>query len=143
MLTATNTVLRFGGGLCAAVLIAQSCNAEERAGVSMPSGLVVEPLETRLEPFGAPTHSVQTVRLRYVSDQLTEKAFDFAQIEGDFAYLCQTDGLVTRARSAPNAKQIIISIASEPLVFGEISPQIVQYFDAFDVKSDACVWAGL
>ncbi|MEM6407258.1 MAG: DUF6497 family protein [Pseudomonadota bacterium] len=109
---------------------------------TMPSGLIVEPLDIQLEPVGAPTLSVQTVRLRYVSDQLGDKAFSFERIEGDFAHLCETEGLMTRARSAPKARQIIISIASEPLVFGEISPEIIQYFDAFDVVSETCIWAG-
>lgn len=110
---------------------------------TLPSGLFVTQPDVRLEPTGAPTHAVRTVRLRYVSEQLGQKAFSFDQIEDDFAHLCETDGLMTRARSAPKAVQIIISISSAPLVFGEISPDIIQYFDAFDVVSGSCIWAGL
>ena len=131
------------GGIAAATLLSSMTAVDAGEGKLLPSGLVVAPPDVRLEPMGVPTHSVRTVRLRYVSEQLGEKAFSFDQIEGDFAHLCETDGLMTRARSAPKAEQIIISISSEPLVFGEISPEIIQYFDAFDVVSEACIWAGL
>ncbi len=111
--------------------------------VSLPSGLVVARQEIRLEPVGAPTHGVQTVRLRYVSEQLDGAAFGFEQIEGDFTHLCTSFGLRARQQSAPNAEQIIISIASQPTAFGETAPNVVQYFDAFKVEDGACIWEGL
>ena len=111
--------------------------------VSLPSGLVVAQQEMRLEPVGAPTHAVNTVRLRYVSAQLAAAEFGFEQIEGDFTHLCTSFGLKARELSAPNAEEIIISIASQPTAFGETAPNVVQYFDAFKVEGDACIWEGL
>ncbi|WP_298292814.1 DUF6497 family protein [uncultured Litoreibacter sp.] len=110
--------------------------------IALPSGLVVRLHETRLEPKGVPTHSVNTVRLRYVAPNLGD-TFSFEQIEGDFTHLCATFGLMTRAQSAPDAGQIIISIASQQTAFGESAPNVVQYFDAFSVQNDACIWEGL
>jgi hypothetical protein len=98
----------------------------------------------RLEPQGAVSHGVHTVRLRYVSDQLSDNAaFGFERIEQDFSHLCHQFGLMARTRSAPNAEQIIISMASAPTAFGETAPQVVQYFDSFRIESDRCIWDGL
>ena len=115
----------------------------EDGSIRLPSGLVVNRQEVRLEPVGAVTHGVTTVRLRYVSTQLEEKAFPFERIEGDFAKLCSSFGLKIRSQSAPQAEQVIISIASRPTAFGETAPNVVQYFDAFRVEQDTCVWDGL
>lgn len=127
----------------ATAAMAEPLTEAQDGSVLLPSGLVVSLQETRLEPVGAPTHVVRTVRLRYVSPQLEEDAFAFDRIEGDFAELCASFGLKTRARSAPQAEQVIISIASQPTAFGESAPKVVQYFDAFRVESDTCIWEGL
>lgn len=112
--------------------------------ITLPSGLVLRQHELRLEPQGAVSHGVQTVRLRYVSEQLSDSAvFGFEQIEQDFSHLCHQFGLMVRGRSAPNAEQIIISMASAPTAFGESVPEVVQYFDSFRVENDRCIWEGL
>lgn len=122
---------------------------EDKAEVSgetsaAPSGLAADLHEVRLEPVGVPTLSVTAVRLRYVLPAIGgASAVEFERIEPDFQYLCETDGLKHRAKSAPNAEQIVISIASAQTAFGEIAPDVVQYFDAFDVREDTCIWGGL
>ncbi len=116
----------------------------EDGSIALPSGLVVRQHELRLEPQGAVTHGVQTVRLRYVSEQLADAdAFGFERIEQDFLHLCHQFGLAVRGRSAPKAAQIVISMASAPTAFGESVPEVVQYFDGFLVENDRCIWEGL
>lgn len=111
--------------------------------ISLPSGLVVKELETLLEPVGVPTQSVKTIRLRYVAEMLEDsERWGFDTIEGDFAQLCHSFGLERRARSAPNATHVIVSIASEPTAFGDSVPQIVQYFDSYTIVDNACIWEG-
>lgn len=127
----------------ATAAIAEPLTEAQDGSVLLTSGLVVSLHETRLEPVGAPTHGVRTVRLRYVSSQLEETAFSFERIEGDFIELCASFGLKTRAQSAPKAEQVIISIASQPTAFGESAPKVAQYFDAFLVEGDTCIWGGL
>ncbi len=119
---------------------------DEVAGAAdaAPSGLVAELHDVRYEPDGAHIDVVQLVRLRYVLPQIAgEDAVAFEAIEPDFQYLCDTDGLNHLAKSAPNAEEIIISIASAPTVFGESAPEVVQYFDVFSVRENSCIWGGL
>lgn len=112
--------------------------------IALPSGLVVRLHETRLEPKGAQMNLVNTVRLRYVSEQLGDtEGFGFERVEGDFTHLCASFGLATRARSAPNADQIIISMASEETAFGESTPKVVQFIDSFSARDSTCIWEGL
>ena len=116
----------------------------EDGTITLPSGLVLRQHELRLEPQGAVSHGVHTVRLRYVSEQLGDSAaFGFERIEQDFSHLCHQFGLAVQGRSAPNAEQIIISMASAPTAFGETAPEVVQYFDSFRIEDDRCIWEGL
>lgn len=116
----------------------------EDGSIALPSGLVVREHEIRMEPVGAPAALVGTLRLRYVASQLGDaQGFGFDRIEGDFAHLCSSFGLKMRRISAPKLEQVIISIASEPVAFGESAPEIVQYFDSFRVDSGTCIWEGL
>ena len=121
------------------------CEDSAAGGVAAtaPSGLSHDLQEMVLEPQGAPMGSVRVVRLRYVAVEIAdESAMGFEKIEGDFKWLCQTDGIARRDKSAPNAEQIVISIASEPVAFGEIAPSVVQYFDAFRIENGDCIWDG-
>lgn len=116
----------------------------EDGSIALPYGLVLRQHKLRLKPQGAVTHGVQTMRLRYVSGQLSDdQAFGFDRIEQDFSHLCDQFGLTARGRSAPKAGQIIISLASVPTAFGETAPEVVQYFDSFRVENNRCIWEGL
>lgn len=127
-------------------LLGQCESDEDAAGIvdGQVSGLAHDLHEVIYQPAGVPTGSVKSVRLRYVQPKLAgEDAVEFAQIEPDFQHLCDSDGIAHLEKSAPNAAEIVISIASEPFEFGETAPEIIQYIDAFDVKDGACVWGGL
>lgn len=129
------------GGLAQCEDASDTAEAEEGAS---PSGMTAELQDVRYEPEGAHVNVVKLVRLRYVLPQIGgPNPVAFETIEPDFKYLCETDGLAHRAKSAPNAEEIVISIASAPVAFGEIAPEIVQYFDAFEVRENACIWGGL
>jgi len=107
----------------------------------LPSGLVHKLTEVRLEPADVSSDAVQILRLRYVNPNLSADGFD--AVEKDFARLCETDGLSTRDSMAPNATEIIISLASRHVQFGESAPDVTQFIDAFLVKDEKCRWRGL
>lgn len=109
-----------------------------------PSGLDWALQEVIFEPADAAPDARDMVRLRYLSDPLSDTtAFSYEQIEADFMHYCQGDGLAQMRQSAPNATQIIISVASGKLAFGETAPEIVQYFEAFRPEGDVCIWDDL
>ena len=109
--------------------------------LQLGSGLTVVRSDVLFEPPGAYDAARQLVRLRYVSEELPE--YSFERISGDFQELCERDGLAVADDFAPNATQLIVSLSSEPVVFGETAPNVVQYFDAFRRDGDTCIWEGL
>jgi hypothetical protein len=109
-----------------------------------PSGIRAVLQETIYEPVGVPASSAKIMRLRFVAEEISDQeTFDFAKLEHDFEWLCMEKGLPARTKAAPMVDHIIVSIASEAVTFGETAPSIVQYFDAFYVENEACIWEGL
>ena len=114
------------------------------ADITAPSGLMPELGETIFEPVGVVTTAAKIMRLQFVSADLADQTrYDFATIEADFEWLCQTVGLPRIEKSAPNVEQIIVSLASELVPLGETTPEVVQYFDAFQVSDGKCIWEGI
>ena len=110
----------------------------------VPSGLSYAAQEVLFEPSGAYDAARKVVRLRFVAPELADpEAFGFAAIEADFQALCDAVGVATVAKFAPNARQIIISVAAEPVQFGDSAPSVVKYFDLFQVENGTCIWEGL
>ena len=124
------------------VLVALAGQAS--ASDTPPSGMKAELHETIFEPVGVTASTAKVLRLRYVAAEVADKeAFGFNQIEADFVWLCTRDGLEFVTSSAPMIEQIIVSISSEIVPFGETAPNVVQYFDAFKLESQTCIWEGL
>ncbi len=104
-----------------------------------PSGLALVLQEVLVEPQaeGAPW-----VRFRLVAPDLG--TVDFAQVEADFPWLCERFALPRLAQDGQVAAQVIISMASEPVPFGETVPEVIQYFEVFRPVSepggDRCIW---
>ncbi len=133
-------------GITFLVLLTQCDDSGNAAGGEgeLPSGLTHELQDVVFEPQGAHMGAVRVVRVRFVQPALVgEDAISFEKLEPDFQHLCDTEGLAQKEKSAPNAQEIIISIASAPVAFGETAPDVVQYIDAFTVENGACIWAGL
>jgi hypothetical protein len=109
-----------------------------------PSGLHAELHETIFEPAGVTAATAKRMRLRYHAPEISDQsAFGFEVIEADFRWLCERDGVKFAAVSAPMVKEVVVSIASEIVAFGETAPSVVQYFDAFRIDGAACIWEGL
>lgn len=109
-----------------------------------PSGVSATLHQTIYEPEGVTAATAKVMRLRYFAPAIADKAaYGFDVIEADFAWLCERDGVKNTAAAAPMVEQIIVSLASEIVNFGETMPNVVQYFDAFRVENQRCIWEGL
>ena len=127
-----------------AVLIATGTASAEQPPLRALSAVEYQPHEVLFEPPGAYDAVRRLVRMRLVAPQIADQEqFGFDVVEPDFQVLCDGEGLRIVAKFAPNAREIVISVASEPVAFGESAPNIVQYFDLFSVEGNTCVWGGL
>ncbi|RLJ60393.1 hypothetical protein BCF46_0592 [Litoreibacter meonggei] len=127
-----------------AVLIATGTASAEAVPLRGLSAVDYLPHEVLFEPAGAYDAVRRLVRMRLVAPQIADQEqFGFDVVEPDFQALCDGEGLRIVAEFAPNAREIVVSVASEAVPFGESAPNVVQYFDLFGVEGNTCVWGGL
>lgn len=104
----------------------------------MPSGLTLTLQEILLEEQY--DHSLWA-RFRYVASGLADTPFD--AIQDDFPALCAEQVLPWAGAEGLDLRQVVVSLASEPLEFGVSDPSVTQYFEAFRLEDGACIWEGL
>ncbi len=82
-----------------------------------------------------------TLRFRFVAPEIRAGgSVDFDTAVRDMQALC-ADYARPRAtdfRGVP--AQIVISMAEKPVAFGETLPDVVQFFEAFRIEGDTCIW---
>jgi len=103
--------------------------------VDVPSGIGVRLFDVILED------TAQLARFRFVAPAIGGAApVAFADVADDFQYLC--DALVIPGLDANgwDAKEVVISLASQELPFGTTSAEIAQYFQPFSVQDNTCIW---
>lgn len=127
-----------------ALMVSAGAAWAEDAPLRAVSVVDYTPHEVLFEPAGAYEAVRRMVRVRLIAPQIADQEmFGFEVIEADFQVLCESAGLAAVAKFAPNAREIIISVASQVLPFGESAPNVVQYFDVFSVQDHTCIWGGL
>ncbi len=65
-------------------------------------------------------------------------AFDVAQ--SDMLHLCQEYALPRVTGSLTLPTQIIISLSDRPVAFGQSNPEATQFFEAYRIEDNACIW---
>lgn len=104
-------------------------------GIEVPSGrevTLIDVITTAPGPEGA------TARFRFLAPGLTQAETGTAV--GDMQALCDSYALPRTEGTVPEPQQIVISLSSEAVPFGEAAPDVVQFFEAFDPKGGACQW---
>ena len=107
--------------------------------IAVPSGQVVTLLDVI---WNAPGPTGLAVRFRFLAPAISRAtgAVDFATASADMLHLCQTYALPRIAEFGPEPSQIIISMSDMAVPFGEPSPDATQFFEAYTVQDDACIW---
>ncbi|MDF1853957.1 DUF6497 family protein [Pseudooceanicola sp.] len=80
------------------------------------------------------------VRFRYVAPAV--QADGFAAVEADFPALCTQQVLPWAATQPTPIARTVISMASAEVEFGVASPDVIQFFEQFQLQKDACIWEG-
>lgn len=122
------TIFRFSLG---AFLLAGPALAQD---VAVPSGISVGLFDVILE------QEIPTARFRFLAPQIQEDSFDFAAVADDFQYLCDNVVRPALAKNDWTEGDIVISYSAAELPFGEIAPDIRQFFQPFRLTADGCQW---
>jgi len=101
----------------------------------LPSGLDLALQEIILEDQGDDTF---WVRFRYVAPAVAAGGYE--AVAHDFAVLCTLVVLPWAAAQERKIAQAVISIAAEPVEFGTSAPGVAQFFEAFRLSENGCIW---
>lgn len=105
--------------------------------VPVPSGLAVTFLDVVLN---APGPEGLAARFRFVAPQIKGGAVEFEVASADMAHLCQNFALQRVAKFGPVPSQIIISLSDSAVPFGEAAPDVTQFFEAYRIEDERCIW---
>lgn len=83
-----------------------------------------------------------TLRFRFLAPGVVRAAADTGA-EEDMDHLCASFALPYLVALGETPDLIVISLADRPVAFGEISPEIIQFFEAYRPDGNACIWEGL
>lgn len=122
------------------VLFAMSLPASAQ-DIAVPSGQPVSFVELIQDDDGA---EAGTWRFRFLAPEIARAggtvALDVAL--DDMQAVCDVFVAPALARRNVTPRQIIISFADRAVEFGTTSPDATQFFEAFSLNGDACVWEG-
>ena len=128
--------------VAASLLLLAACKEEEAApaaagaagqGVALASGDVAALQEV---VTNAPGATGATARFRFVLAGLKPDEDRSADMQA----LCDGYGLAHVTGMVPPPRQIVISLADRETPFGEAAPDAVQFFEAYRVENDRCIW---
>lgn len=105
---------------------------------AVPSGVAVTLQEffIQTQPDGD-----RHARFRFVAPELAA-GVTFARVEQDFAYLCTDLALPVLSAAREEVSQVVISLASAEVEFGASDSSIIQFFEAFRIENELCIWEG-
>lgn len=112
---------------------------EGRAVPVLPSGLrpVLQEAILDVKPDGQLTYA----RYRFVAPGIVgDKAPDYQARQKDMDVLCNQYALPESTKLDTKVDRIVISIADRESEFGVANPDVTQFFEAFSVKNQTCIW---
>lgn len=105
--------------------------------IALPSGRNVTHLETIID------QDAMTSRFRFTMVDLQtnpEALSDGPERVADLGFLCELFAVLEADAAAAYPDAVVISVASEPTAFGDANPDVAQFFEAFVVEDDHCIW---
>jgi hypothetical protein len=102
--------------------------------VAVPSGLAVERIETIWD------EDAGLARFRFLAPDIAARGFDLRALQPDMLALCRTIALPETRAARPDWDEVVISISSEAIPFGETDPEIAQSFEGYRLRGDDCIW---
>ena len=115
--------------------LAGVASATEEPPIEVPSGQDVRFLDSVVDAPGTGL----VYRFRFVAPELG-RSVDFDLAAPDMEHLCNTYALPRVPNQGPRPSQIIISLSDRPVEFGTADPEATQFFEAYAVVDEACVW---
>ncbi len=104
-------------------------------GIAVPSGRELSLIEVLTDVAGT---EGAVARFRFLAPGLTQDEAETAAV--DMQALCDGFALGRVEGMVPAPQQIVISWSAEAVPFGQAAPEVVQFFESYDIGSGACIW---
>lgn len=128
-------------GLCVALaLCAAPALASAQDSLIAPSGQQITLYDVVLE------EDMAIARFLFLAPGIAldgSEGRTFAELEGDFPWLCDTVIRPVLKETAIEAEEVVIVLADREVPFGTRDPEAVQFFEMFGVTETGCEWRGL
>lgn len=102
--------------------------------VAVPSGLAVERLEVLWD------EDLRLARFRFLAPDIATRGFDLRALQPDMDALCRTIALPETRAARPDWDEVVVSVSSVAIPFGETDPEVVQSFEAYRLRGEDCIW---
>lgn len=82
------------------------------------------------------------VRFRFIAPGIARDGgtVDFETASADMLHLCKDYALHHIAESGPTPTQVIISMSDVEVAFGDTVPEATQFFEAYSIEDNTCLW---
>lgn len=109
--------------------------------LDVPSGQPVTLQEVLVDAVGPQTW----LRFRLIAPAIARDTgeIDYQTAAGDMMHLCQELALPYISEYDLTGDVIVISLADRETEFGVADPAATQFFEAFHVENDLCIWESL
>ena len=109
------------------------------ADLAVPSGQKIEFMDVVQGQRGS---TGVAVRFRFVAPQIGREdgMLKFEDVERDMKYLCESYALPRIANTGSTPAHIVISLADQPIAFGTVDADTVQYFESYSIEGASCQW---
>lgn len=104
----------------------------------VPSGYSLSLQEVRIDQAAGQS----VLRMRYVMPAIATQSLDYNDVSADFEHLCTTHAVPEAKSLQTPVQQIVISLSDQETEFGVSNPDATQYFEAFNLETDICIWEG-
>jgi hypothetical protein len=119
-----------------AVALATAATGPARAeAVAVPSGLAVEMIEVILDD------EWQIGRFRFLAPDIAARDFDLRALRPDMDALCRQVAAPRMRDLRPDWHEVVISMSSVAIPFGQADPEVAQSFHAYRLQGDDCIWS--
>ncbi|MDA7420717.1 DUF6497 family protein [Tritonibacter multivorans] len=132
-------------GAVALIWCAAGVARAEAPLIALPSGNAVTLHEVLLDP--TPTLGTETApwaRFRFVAPDLRRDGHGqtHAEAAADMDHLCRALVRPYLDLHQLSPSRVVISLADQPVPFGQAAPEVSQFFESYRLVDGACVWEG-
>lgn len=115
--------------------------ATPAVALDVPSGQPVTLQEVLVDTVGGQ----DWLRFRLVAPEIARDTsrIDYEAAAGDMMHLCQELALPYLQEYDLTGDVIVISLADRETEFGVADPDATQFFEAFRIEDNLCIWEGL